>query len=273
MATRYTILNYNQDNNTLEYFNAGTYYTLNVEDMAVLSTVLTGFSSGAGVVSAADTVLSAFGKLDGNIAAKLGTALTDGRLFVGNASNIATGVALSGEATIINTGALTLANSAVIGKVLTGYSSGAGTVASTDTILQAIQKLNGNDALNLPLTGGTMTGAITQQKAPIIPTADYTASTATPVTPDARLVSVYNVTVDANLTINGFSNPYSGQKIILQLHNDASHAVTFATGSGNFRFGTDITSYTATASKTDYVGVVWNAADSRWDIVSLIQGF
>jgi len=31
--------------------------------------------------------------------------------------------------------------------LLTGYVSGAGTVASTDTVLQAIQKLNGNDAL------------------------------------------------------------------------------------------------------------------------------
>ncbi len=38
----------------------------------------------------------------------------------------------------------TLLNSAVIGKVLTGYTSGAGTVAPTDNILQAIQKLNGN---------------------------------------------------------------------------------------------------------------------------------
>lgn len=40
----------------------------------------------------------------------------------------------------------TLVNSAVIGKVLTGYVSGAGTVLATDTILQAIQKLNGNIA-------------------------------------------------------------------------------------------------------------------------------
>lgn len=46
-----------------------------------------------------------------------------------------------------------LVNSAVIGKVLTGYVSGAGTVAATDTILQAIQKLNGNDATNANLTG------------------------------------------------------------------------------------------------------------------------
>jgi hypothetical protein len=40
----------------------------------------------------------------------------------------------------------TVLNSAVIGKVLTGYVSGSGTVLATDTILEAIQKLNGNIA-------------------------------------------------------------------------------------------------------------------------------
>ena len=42
-------------------------------------------------------------------------------------------------------GATVVTNAAVIGKVLTGYVSGAGTVAATDNILQAIQKLNGNN--------------------------------------------------------------------------------------------------------------------------------
>ena len=37
--------------------------------------------------------------------------------------------------------------------VLTGYVSNAGVVAATDTILQAIEKLNGNDATNANLTG------------------------------------------------------------------------------------------------------------------------
>lgn len=41
----------------------------------------------------------------------------------------------------------TITNSAVIGKVLTGYASGSGVIAPTDSILQAINKLNGNDGL------------------------------------------------------------------------------------------------------------------------------
>lgn len=39
-----------------------------------------------------------------------------------------------------------IANAIVIGKVLTGYVSGVGVVSATDSILQAIQKLNGNIA-------------------------------------------------------------------------------------------------------------------------------
>lgn len=76
-----------------------------------------------------------------------------------NASNLGSGTvpaarfpALTGEATT-SAGAVsvTLTNSAVIGKVLTGYTSGAGTVAATDSILGAIQKLNGNAANLQPL--------------------------------------------------------------------------------------------------------------------------
>jgi hypothetical protein len=87
---------------------------------------------------------------------KLGDSLTNGYVFVGNGSNVATGVAMSGEATIVNTGAVTLSNSAVIGKVLTGYTPGAGVIAATDTILEAFQKLSGNLGLYIPLAGSSL---------------------------------------------------------------------------------------------------------------------
>jgi hypothetical protein len=47
----------------------------------------------------------------------------------------------------------TINNAPVIAKVLAGYVSGAGTVVAGDSILAAIQKLNGNDATNANLTG------------------------------------------------------------------------------------------------------------------------
>ncbi len=79
--------------------------------------------------------------------------LTSAHILVGNGSNVPTDVAMSGDATITNAGVVTVPNATVIGKVLTGYSSGAGTVSATDNILQAIQKLNGNNATNANLTG------------------------------------------------------------------------------------------------------------------------
>jgi hypothetical protein len=100
---------------------------------------------------------------DGTIKGDIKEALAQGSIYIGNSSGVTSELSvktdtgflvgngttavvktMSGEASMANTGAVTLANASVIGKVLTGYTSGAGTVAATDTILQAIQKLNGN---------------------------------------------------------------------------------------------------------------------------------
>lgn len=68
------------------------------------------------------------------------------------AGTVTTNANLTGDVTSIGN-ATTLTNAPVIAKVLTGYVSGAGTVSATDSILQAIQKLNGNKATNANLTG------------------------------------------------------------------------------------------------------------------------
>jgi hypothetical protein len=54
--------------------------------------------------------------------------------------------------------ASSFSDAGVTGKLITGYVSGAGTVAATDTILQAINKLNGNMANYSPVAGS---GSIT----------------------------------------------------------------------------------------------------------------
>jgi hypothetical protein len=117
-------------------------------------------------------------------------------------------------------------------------------------------------------------GILTLGKAPVLPTSSFSASGGT-ITPDARLETVVIVTVDATCTINGPTNPYSGQKITFALEQDSTgHSVTFSTGSGNFRFGTDIPSFTASgANGTDYVNAIWDSNASVWDIVSVSKGF
>ncbi|MFA6104947.1 MAG: tail fiber domain-containing protein [Victivallaceae bacterium] len=57
--------------------------------------------------------------------------------------------------------AASFTDAAVTGKLITGYASGAGTVAAADTILQAINKLNGNSELKAPLASPTFTGSVT----------------------------------------------------------------------------------------------------------------
>lgn len=62
---------------------------------------------------------------------------------------------------VVESGNLYFTNARAISSSITGYASGAGTVAATDTILQAIQKLNGNDDAKAPLVSPTFTGTVT----------------------------------------------------------------------------------------------------------------
>lgn len=90
----------------------------------------------------------------------------------------------------------TLVNASVIAKVLTGFSAGAGTVASTDTILQAFNKIVGNIALKLtansPITGATKTKITYDANGLVTAGADIAASDL-PTGIDAAKISAGNV--------------------------------------------------------------------------------
>ena len=134
-----------------------TTIAVTLSNSAVIGKVITGYTSGAGTVAATDTILQAIQKLNGNTALKqdalsgTGFVKISGTTISYDNSTYLTAnqtITLSSEASGSGTTniAVTLSNSAVIGKVLTGYTSGAGTIAATDTILQAVQKLDGNIA-------------------------------------------------------------------------------------------------------------------------------
>lgn len=127
-----------------------------------LSTTITGILQGNGTaISAATTTGSGSVVLAtsptlvtpvlGTPASGVATNLT-GTAAGLTAGTVTTNANLTGDVTSVGN-ATTLTNAPVIAKVLTGYTSGAGTVSATDSILQAIQKLNGNDATNANLTG------------------------------------------------------------------------------------------------------------------------
>jgi hypothetical protein len=67
--------------------------------------------------------------------------------------------ALAGDVTG-NQGTTSISATTVTGKALTGYSSAAGTINATDSILSAINKLNGNNALKANAASPTFTGTV-----------------------------------------------------------------------------------------------------------------
>jgi hypothetical protein len=166
----------------------------------------------------------------------ISNVLTSAQIIVGNGSNVATAVAMSGQATISNTGAVTLDNAAVIAKVLTGYTSGAGTVAATDTILEAIQKLNGNDATKWSLASGgaltannTLSGAfsvtfnLSSTTSPFNVTGGYTV-------PAGVAVSSYLATIGGTIVGKGTSNDLiAGLRVSTALNNSTGAAVSHVT--------------------------------------------
>ena len=113
---------------------------------ACADTITVKNSTGTGVAVAAGTSTFVY-----NNATNVVSAVTAAPTTIPN---------LTGDVTSVGV-ATTLTNAPVIAKVLTGYTSGAGTVAATDSILQAIQKLNGNDALKANLASPTFTGTVT----------------------------------------------------------------------------------------------------------------
>ena len=112
--------------------NAATATTASAVTNATLTTALTN-NGGAGVLTwpaAGATLTIPTG------GGTLGTAAFTASTAYATAAQGSTADAALPSASFTDT--------AVTGKLITGFSSGAGTVATTDTILQAIQKLNGN---------------------------------------------------------------------------------------------------------------------------------
>lgn len=93
---------------------------------------------------------------------------SDGKLYILNSSGVEEEIGTGGGSPIGSTDDLPegstnlyFLESRVRSTPITGYSSGAGTVAGTDTVLQAVNKLNGNTAAHIALgTGAHAASAI-----------------------------------------------------------------------------------------------------------------
>ena len=92
------------------------------------------------------------------------------------------------------------------------------------------------------------------------------------VSVDARKGCVFDLTMAGNRTLSNPSNAVSGQPFLFRVK--ASGADRTLSLDTKYRFGTDITVLTATTSaKTDSIGVVYHAADDKFDVVSYAKGY
>lgn len=148
---------------------ANLYYT----NARAIAAPLTGYSAGAGSLSAADSILAGLQKVDGNVQALETTNVAEGtNLYATNARSIAA--------------------------TLTGYSAGAGTVSAADSILSGLQKVDGN--LQALATTNVAEGTnlyYTDARPLAAPLTGYSAAAGTVSAADSILAGIQKV--DGNL--------------------------------------------------------------------------
>lgn len=203
------------DNVTLEILGG----TLRVKDAGITDAKIAGVAPGKLTQASATTgqVL----KWNGTAwapaadAGGLSSTLTSSQIFVGNTSNVATGVAMSGDATITNTGAVTIANNAINStKIADGTITGAdlspsiaiatsGSVTTSDLNINTINYTwPATNAVGLLNNDGS--GNLTWSPTTIIPIALDGLTDVTVSTPADAQVLIKNGTGDwTNRSVSG----------------------------------------------------------------------
>ena len=166
---------------------------------ALTTPVITGLPTGTGVSSAnaASTLVSR--DSSGNFSAGTITASLTGNIS-GNAATVTTNANLTGDVTSVGN-ATTLGNAPVIAKVLTAYTKGPGTVTSADSILSAIQKLDGNDELKATIISPTFSGVPTAPTASPGTSTTQIATTAFVAAADALKANLASPTFTGTVTV------------------------------------------------------------------------
>lgn len=155
-------------------------------------------------------------------------------------------------------------------------SAGSLTFGPADATNPGMVKASGSQTLNATLT---LAQTVTTSASVVVGTRITSGVVAlvdgsTPAL-DASLGNTFTLSTTTTPTIAVPSNPVSGQKIVIQfLASGGARTLALNTGAGGFRFGTDITALTSTTSgKTDYIGCIYNAGASFWDVVAYVKGF
>ena len=153
------------------------------------------------------------------------------------------------------------------------------TVSSGSTVVLAAPAISGEivdvvGALTGSLTGVTTAGAQTLTNKRIDPRVSSTAS-ASSVTPDISSFDMYVYTaLAAGLTINATTggSPVNGSKLVFRFKdNGTARALTWTTsGSNSFRAVGVTLPTTTVIGKVTYVGCIYNADESFWDVIAAV---
>lgn len=173
-------------------------------------------------------------------------ALTSGHVYVGNASNIATDVAMSGDVTISNTGATTISASAITdAKVSSSAAIARGKIATGSANHVVINTAGGaltSEAQLAPARGGT--GQDLSASSGVLKVATGTVSATTIVNADVDAAAGI---VDTKLATISTAGKVSNSATTATSSNTNS-AIVARDGSGNFSAGTITATLTGTAS-------------------------
>lgn len=119
------------------------------------------------------------------------------------------------------------------------------------------------------LIGATETVTVTNKR--VTPRIGTVASAST-ITPTSDASDQYNVTalaVPATFAAPS-GTPTDGQKLVIRIVDDGTaRALTWTTSAGGYRVVGTTLPTTTVASKTTYIGCIWNAVAGLWDVVAV----
>lgn len=179
-------------------------------------------------------------------------------------SELASGTTVGGSAIVSLTATQTLTNKTLTTPTIT-----------TPTITGAIMSsVTNTGTITFPTTTTTLVGTVdtaTMTNKRVSPRVGTVASGST-ITPTGDASDMYTVTaLAAPATINAPSGtPTDGQKLIIRLKdNGTARALTWTTTAGAYRVVGTTLPTTTVATKTTYVGCIYNSAAGYWDVVAV----
>jgi len=149
-----------------------------------------------------------------------------------------------------------------------------GSTLATSGAFSTTLTATGTTTVTLPTTGtlATLAGTETLTNKRITPrVTSITGAAGGTITPTSDASDQYNITAlgaTASFAVPS-GTPTDGQKLSIRIYSAAAQTISWTTTSTGYRIiGTTLPTTTG-VGKTYYVGCVWNAADSFWDVVAV----